>query len=67
MKAIAPLTGEKPTELQRAHIRQQKVAAQEQPAQEQPEDVYKRQPFLCPLQSYLERGARTDPDLKTAC
>ena len=37
MKAIAPLTGEKPTELQRAHIRQQKVAAQEQPTQEQPE------------------------------
>ena len=37
MKSIQPLTGEKPTELQRAHIRQQKVAAQEQPAQEQPE------------------------------
>ena len=37
VKAIAPLTGEKPTELQRAHIRQQKVAAQEQSAQEQPE------------------------------
>ena len=37
VKAIAPLTGEKPTEIQRAHIRQQKVAAQEQPAQEQPE------------------------------
>ena len=37
IKAIAPLTGEKPTELQRAHIRQQKVAAQEQPVQEQPE------------------------------
>ena len=36
VKAIAPLTGEKPTELQRAHIRAQKVAAQEQPAQEQP-------------------------------
>ena len=32
VKAIAPLTGEKPTELQRAHIRQQKVAAQEQEA-----------------------------------
>ena len=31
------ITGEKPTEIQRAHIRQQKVAAQEQPAQEQPE------------------------------
>ena len=37
IKAIAPLTGEKPTELQRAHIRAQKVAAQEQPVQEQPE------------------------------
>ena len=33
VKAIAPLTGEKPTELQRA----QKIAAQEQPVQEQPE------------------------------
>ena len=31
VKAIAPLTGEKPTELQRAHIRQQKVAAQKKP------------------------------------
>ena len=38
VKAIAPLTGEKPTELQRAHIRQQKVAAQEQPEQEAPQD-----------------------------
>ena len=37
VKAIAPLTGEKPTELQRAHIRAQKVAALEQPAQGQPE------------------------------
>ena len=37
IKAIAPLTGEKPTELQRAHIRVQKVAAQEHPVQEQPE------------------------------
>ena len=37
VKAIAPLTGEKPTELQRAHIRAQKVATQEQPTQEQPE------------------------------
>ena len=36
VKAIAPLTGEKPTELQRAHIRAQKVAAQEQTTQEQP-------------------------------
>ena len=35
--AAYTVTGEKPTELQRAHIRQQKVAAQEQPAQEQPE------------------------------
>ena len=37
VKAIAPITGEKPTELQRAHIRAQKIAAQEQPVQEQPE------------------------------
>ena len=37
IKAIAPLTGEKPTELQRAHIRAQKVAAQEQFVQGQPE------------------------------
>ena len=37
VKAIAPLTGEKPTELQRAHIRAQKVAAQEHFAQGQPE------------------------------
>ena len=40
VKAIAPLTGEKPTELQRAHIRPQKVAAQdtqEQPEQEAPQ------------------------------
>ena len=41
VKAIAPLTGEKPTELQRAHIRAQKVAAQVQPAQEQPENYLK--------------------------
>ncbi len=41
VKAIAPLTGEKPTELQRGHIRQQTVAAQEQPAQEQPENYLK--------------------------
>ena len=41
VKAIAPLTREKPTELQRAHIRAQKVAAQEQPAQEQPENYLK--------------------------
>ena len=38
VKAIAPLTGEKPTELQRAHIRAQKVDAQEQPEQEAPQD-----------------------------
>ena len=31
-------TGEKPTEIQRAHIRAQKVTAQEQPTQEQPEN-----------------------------
>ena len=37
VKAIAPLTGEKPTELERAHILAQNVAAQEQPTQEQPE------------------------------
>ena len=37
MKANAPLTAEKPNEKQRAHIRQQKVAAKEKPAQEQPE------------------------------
>ena len=41
VKAIAPLTGEKSTELQRGHIRQQTVAAQEQPAQEQPENYLK--------------------------
>ena len=34
VKAIAPLTGEKPTELQRAHIRAQKEAAQKKPEQE---------------------------------
>ena len=34
IKAIAPLTGEKPTELQRAHIRAQKIAAQKKPEQE---------------------------------
>ena len=39
VKAIAPLTGEKPTELQRAHIRAQKVAAQEQTTQEQPKQA----------------------------
>ena len=40
VKAIAPITGEKPTELQRAHIRAQKQQAvqtpQEQPAAEAP-------------------------------
>ena len=34
IKAIAPFTGEKPTELQRAHIRAQKEAAQKKPEQE---------------------------------
>ena len=38
VKAIAPLTGEKPTDLQRAHIKEQKAAAQ-QPAA--PEPIYK--------------------------
>ena len=37
VKSIQPLTGEKPTGLQRAHIRAQKVASQEHPVQEQPE------------------------------
>ena len=41
VKAIASLTGEKPTEIQRAHIRAQKVTAQEQPAHEQPENYLK--------------------------
>ena len=34
IKAIAPFTGEKPTEIQRAHIRAQKEAAQKKPEQE---------------------------------
>ena len=38
VKAIAPLTGEKPTDLQRAHIKEQKAATQ-QPAA--PEPIYK--------------------------
>ena len=37
VKAIAPLTGEKPTDLQRAHIKEQKAAAQQAAAQKQPE------------------------------
>ena len=37
IKAIAPLSGEKPTDLQRAHIRQQKAVAQTKAA---PEPVY---------------------------
>ena len=37
VKSIQPLTGEKPTEIQRAYIQAQKVAAQKQPEQEQPE------------------------------
>ena len=38
IKAIQPLTGEKPTDLQRAHIQRQKAASQEKPA---PEPIYK--------------------------
>ena len=38
VKAIAPLTGEKPTDLQRAHIKEQKAAAQQTAA---PEPIYK--------------------------
>ena len=38
VKAIAPLTGEKPTDLQRAHIKEQKAAAQQTTA---PEPIYK--------------------------
>ena len=38
IKAIQPLTGEKPTDLQRAHIQRQKTASQEKPA---PEPIYK--------------------------
>ena len=34
IKAIQPITGEKPTDLQRAHIRAQEAAQQEQPAPE---------------------------------
>ena len=33
VKAIAPLSGEKPTDLQRAHIKEQKAAAQKEAAQ----------------------------------
>ena len=35
VKAIAPLTGEKPTDLQRAHIKEQKQHAQAQPEQKE--------------------------------
>ena len=38
IKAIQPLTGEKPTDLQRAHIQRQKAASQEKFA---PEPIYK--------------------------
>ena len=38
IKAIQPLTGEKPTDLQRAHIQRQKAASQEKPT---PEPIYK--------------------------
>ena len=38
IKAIQPLTGEKPTDLQRAHIQRQKAASQEKSA---PEPIYK--------------------------
>ena len=41
IKAIAPFTGEKPTELQRAHIRAQKEAAQKKPEQEAIYKVYR--------------------------
>ncbi|WP_414655365.1 YodL domain-containing protein [Extibacter muris] len=36
VKAIAPLTGEKPTDLQRAHIKEQKEHAQAQPEEKEP-------------------------------
>ena len=38
IKAIQPLTGEKPTDLQRAYIQRQKAASQEKPT---PEPIYK--------------------------
>ena len=58
IKAILPLSGEKPSELLRAHIRQQKSASQEAPA---PEPIYKvhtnphsdSRETLCFLQAYI--------------
>ena len=58
IKAILPLSGEKPSELLRAHIRQQKAASQEAPA---PEPIYKvhtnprsdSRENLCFLQAYI--------------
>ena len=58
IKAILPLSGEKPSELLRAHIRQQKSASQEAPA---PEPIYKvhtnprsdSRENLCFLQAYI--------------
>ena len=58
IKAILPLSGEKPSELLRAHIRQQKAASQETPA---PEPIYKvhtnprsgSRENLCFLQAYI--------------
>ena len=58
IKAILPLSGERPSELLRAHIRQQKAASQEAPA---PEPIYKvhtnprsdSRENLCFLQAYI--------------
>ena len=58
IKAILSLSGEKPSELLRAHIRQQKSASQEAPA---PEPIYKvhtnprsdSRENLCFLQAYI--------------
>ena len=58
IKSILPLSGEKPSELLRAHIRQQKSASQEAPA---PEPIYKvhtnprsdSRENLCFLQAYI--------------
>ena len=58
IKAILPLSGERPSELLRAHIRQQKAALQEAPA---PEPIYKvhtnprsdSRENLCFLQAYI--------------
>lgn len=68
IKAIQPLTGEKPTDLLRAHIRAQKEKAQGQPAQQEkttaPEYIYQvhtnprsdSRDNLCFLQAYLPQG-----------